>query len=385
MPVTESLMKAGSWDLTLIPETPREVLDAIEINDVDPNAFGHVIIAPTWIDPLWVSPDDLVSRARYVGVYRRQDGLRLEGAGLGIWAGDELGLGPPFSTAIVAETFEDSIAAALPAWLTAGTITALGGSLTWTPSVPAPTCRDAWDYICRYFAAEWRVNNDFTVDAGQTDDLYLTTPQAIIHWQAGGREPGLRGIRGAVAPASHVEEYYSAAIVSDGASFPVASQRASFPYKDPAGNALDDWARVISDPSDTVPSLIAQATAWLLFAGFRGEEFTVATDAFDPVGDIGGVGCPVWAFNPERGVHDPANQVMYQGELTAPLSLRLYEATWSLRRGMGVTFRDGAGTLTDLTRWIDFSAEPVESTLQIGSRVPTWAQAVRSRFSDFVA
>ena len=87
-------MAAGSWDVTLSPQTPRRLLEAI---DIERAGFGQLVILPAHLDPRDHADADLLALARWSGIYRKQEGsYRLSGAGSPILLGDEDGKGDIF-------------------------------------------------------------------------------------------------------------------------------------------------------------------------------------------------------------------------------------------------------------------------------------------------
>ena len=87
MSVTERVMAAGEWSLELVEDTPRRVLEAI---DIEVSGFGQLVILPSRLDPRSHADATLLGLARYTGLFRKQDGdFRLGGPGLPILLGDE--------------------------------------------------------------------------------------------------------------------------------------------------------------------------------------------------------------------------------------------------------------------------------------------------------
>lgn len=95
MSVTERVMAAGDWSITLSSETPRKLLEAINVEAV---GFSALVILPAHLDVRAHTDADLLALARYTGIYRRQEGLTLSGAGLPTLMGDEDGKGDVFES-----------------------------------------------------------------------------------------------------------------------------------------------------------------------------------------------------------------------------------------------------------------------------------------------
>ncbi len=138
MAVQEVLKALGSWEISLLPSIPRDVLDGLDY-------FGHVAIIPGRLDPAQYG-DNLLAEARYVGVVRTRttgddgrtnapgDNLSVGGVGMAFWLGDEDGKGDIFENAIepASASFATTINMLLPASgaVTAGTIHAVSGTYT---------------------------------------------------------------------------------------------------------------------------------------------------------------------------------------------------------------------------------------------------------------
>ena len=88
MSVTERVMAAGDRSITLSSETPRKLLEAINVEAI---GFSTLVILPAHLDVRAHTDADLLALARYTGIYRRQEGLTLSGAGLPTLMGDEPG------------------------------------------------------------------------------------------------------------------------------------------------------------------------------------------------------------------------------------------------------------------------------------------------------
>ena len=129
MSVTERVMAAGSWDVTLSDETPRSLLEAIDVEKI---GFSTLVILPTRLDPRSHTDADLLALARYTGIYRRQEGMVLSGPGLPILMGDEDGKGDVFESerSTAHGWLTEWVPVLRPLSLAAWTVTSPGGSYT---------------------------------------------------------------------------------------------------------------------------------------------------------------------------------------------------------------------------------------------------------------
>lgn len=383
--VYQRLMSDGQWELTLSPDTPRAVLDRLLPFNV------HVVVTPSEID---VGSSDAVflAAARYVGPVRRLGTNRLNpgGPGNSMWLSDPDGKGEIIesATSSVAGTLSGWVTALLPTSINSGTVTSPGG--TWSNVYQWVSRRDALNSVCRAFGVEWRVNNDFTIDVGTAAALYRNvaagdTPAVTVARGFGGRDPQVVGIRSDIETEIDWYDYVSNVIVL-GQEVGDAAGLADF--RKPHGPLLD-WQRVVVDPS--APAGAASGVALAVYdslpheaAGHR--EVRVSTDVFDPAGDVT-LGDDVYVWDPENGLRDTDNQIMFQGQLMFPAVMRCVGMKWPVRRGMGVYLRITNTvpldpTYLNITPYVEFdggSAELELSTASRSVRVDSYGQLVEAK------
>ncbi|MCX4232800.1 hypothetical protein [Streptomyces ortus] len=354
----------GAWDVTLSPGTPRDVLDALL-------EFGRLVILPGRLDPVQYG-DTLLTAARYTGVLREKEyasdgSVTLSGSSMVVWLGDEDGKGPIIENAVTAAsgTFANAVNAVLPDAVTAGTIYSVPGTAAYTIQWKTP--RQALDTICDLYGTptypvEYRVNGDATVDAGRVDDLYGTVPKTIVVAKDAGYDLDLLALPGKFGTKRDVEDYTTRAIAmsqgeGDAISTAVVDQAdigASNPYLDPFGQPVV-FTRLI-DSSDTEPSQLA-TVARLQLGRFQGtnDELTLSTTEYDIAGDVS-AGDYIWAYDPDAGLYDLANEIVFRGQRLNPMKLRVLETTWPIVQGTTVAYRHGDGTWIDLSDYVDFDA-----------------------------
>jgi hypothetical protein len=263
--VTEVLKALGSWEISLLPSVPRDVLDAVQY-------FGHVAIIPGRLDPAQYG-DNLLDVARYVGVVRTRttgddgrtnapgDNLSVGGVGMAFWLGDEDGKGDVFENAVepASASFATAINMLLPASgaVTAGTIHSVSGTYTGRHQYETP--RTAIGYVCDTMSSEsvpvsWRVNGDGTLDAGPDSDLFVTNPTCVILTKGAGEDMALRALPGSMDVTRDMEDYSTRVVLlAEGEGASIATGAADISpatgFKDIHGNALK-LTRLVSE-SDT--------------------------------------------------------------------------------------------------------------------------------------
>lgn len=369
MPVNEKLMELGSWKLTLVEETPKTLLDSLEY-------FGHVAFVPGRLDPAQYG-DQLLTMARYVGVLTGKDvdhiRKTIDGQSTAVWLGDADDKGDVLETPvqITNQTFANAIRAILGAGtaVVEGTLHSVPG--TYKGRHVWQSKRKAIDYVCKTMKAEWRVTGDCRLDAGLAEDLYNATPDTVIvrrrpNRHTDGDDLTMHGLRGDMGVAQDVDDWTSRlvllaegegdAIVTGAANNPVN------PYKDLRGQPINR-TRVISESTTAPTNAQARAEYQLsLYVNTR-NAMRLTTDDYDVTGAFA-TGDWAWVFAPDEGLVDPDNEIVFRGERINPVKLRIAGASWPIRRGMTVAYRDPLGGWHDLTPFVDW--EGGETTIDVG-------------------
>jgi hypothetical protein len=366
MPVTEVTQALGSWSITLRPDTPRSVLDAIDY-------YGHVAIT-TRRSEAAAQQDGLRRSARYVGVVRgitRADvtqPVTLSGSGMGFWLGDENDIGDVLGDGVVltAASFATCVTDLLPqsGAVVAGTIGSVPGTLTQTFQWTSP--RTAMTQMCALFTTgitaattvEWRVNGDATLDAGPVSGLYVTTPVAALVRRNPGVDMTVRSLPGTLQNASDVMGYANGvALLAAGTSGSVAVGNAfdnAVPYKDMRGNPIVLVKMVSQSTTDPTNANVAAQNALNSIVS-PAAALMLTTDEFDVRGELA-AGDYVWVQDPDAGLVDLTQEVHLRGDVLNPVLLRCVELDWPVTDGMGAAYRDKNGVWTDLSDYIQFES-----------------------------
>lgn len=363
MTVTERLMLPGAWSLTFKPDTPPSVLDAVSVDD---NAFGHIVITANHVDHLALSGSDLLGIARYTGIFReRPSKFDIGGPGLAAWLGDEDGKGDIIETALTKTngTFVQWVTSIRPSSLTAGTYSAVGGTLTHTFQWVSP--REALDYVANFFGGEWKIQPNGTLDAGAQSDLFVVDPDVVVMPWSGGQDMNVTGINAAVGVARDMDDYTTRVVVLGSAGNGSANISPTPSYKDLNGNTVD-WTRVVESSTTGSGNEATVAQGQLNRFSTQRRAITLDADRYDLAGDFA-VGDTIWVYDPEQELVDVTNEVYYRGSTIHPIELRVRGHTWPVQSGMGVYFRapDASGTVTDLTPYI--ATETGTSSVEVGA------------------
>lgn len=379
MPVQEILKALGSWEVKLLPHTPRDVLDALDY-------FGHVAIVPGRLDPAQYG-DNLLTTARYVGVVRTktigddgrtnapQDDLSVGGVGMAFWLGDEDGKGDVYENAVepASASFATTINMLLPASgaVTAGTIYSVAGQYTGSHRYESP--RSAIAYMCDTMSTtsvpvSWRVNGNATLDAGPDGDLFVVNPTCVITTKGAGEDMALRALPGSVDVTRDVEDYTTRVVLlAEGEGTSIATGAADVspatPYKNLHGGALK-LTRLVSE-SDTA-SGNAETRAQLQLSRFTSTRnaLTLSTSDYDVHGSFR-VGDRVWVYDPDSGLVDTTAEIAFRGSRINPIKLQVTETAWAITDGYTVAYRTSTGTWIDLTDYVDAETDGT-STVTVG-------------------
>ncbi|MCK2219691.1 hypothetical protein MF672_038735 [Actinomadura sp. ATCC 31491] len=379
MPVNEKLMDLGSWKLTLVEETPRTVLDQLAY-------FGHVAFIPGRLDPAQYG-DQLLTMARYVGVLtgRDVDHIRktVDGQSMALWLGDADGKGDVIEAPGVSinATFPNAIRQVLGAGtaVVEGTLYSVPG--TYKGRHVWQSKRKAISYICDTMGAEWRVTGDGRLDAGLAEDLYDEVPDTVIvrrrpNRHTDGDDLTLHGLRGDMGVAQDVDDWTDRLVLlaegqGDAVVTGVATNAVN-PYKDLRGQPVKR-TRIMSE-SQTTPTN-AQGRAEYQLSRFVNPRaaMRMTTDDYDVIGAFAAVGDWAWVYDPDTGLVDTGNEIVFRGERINPVRLRMVGASWPIRKGMTVAYRDKNGTWLDLTSYVDW--EGGETTVDVGDLLKSLSEA----------
>lgn len=374
--ITERLMSLGSWSLQLAEDTPRYVLDRL---DVTVSGFGHIAITPNAVDAGAMSDADMLSLSRYTGRYHSQpDEFTMSGAGMAACIADGDGKGPGYSGGLATASglFSEWVVALRPHSLAAGITAAISG--TFAKFYPRTNLREPLDEVCAYFNAEWRITNDGKFDIGPVGTLFRSVPNSVVVRSDGGRDMNILGIAGELTAARDVKNYTRRVNYYTGTTGAptVNSSDGGIADIDVRYRAFDGTAirmdRFVEDFSNT-PTTAGQGLA---DAEFRKtinahREITLSGTQYDIAQDVR-VGDALYVYDPSRGIRDVSNEVFYRGAVIYPQVIRCVGYTWPVRKGMGVYFRRhvrvaGVWTAewTDLTGYVRF--ESGETRVDIGS------------------
>lgn len=364
MSVTEVVGGLGSWRLVLVPETPQHVRDALGF-------FGHVAIVDGPVD-VEATGDAILAGARYVGVIRElpepdDSGQEVGGSGMAFWLGDEDGKGYVLEGELdlSGKTLAQAVGLVLDPVhsVTVGTVHPKAGTMPAGSVYVFMSPRQVLQDVCDAFGVEYRVNGDGSVDVGTQAQLYQGTPEAVV-WRFGsGSDPDLIALSGVFDVDATVYDWTTRVLmvgsrrVGEGEAtteerfITAAADMSGNPYLDLFGNPVVS-TRIVSDSSVNEEGT-AQSRAQLNLNRFGRvlRSFTLTSADYDTEGTFR-VGDMLFVYDPDTGIVDPAVERTVAGRVIHPDTIRLTEATWTIKPGYTVAYRDQTGKWYDLTPFV---------------------------------
>ncbi len=212
----------------------------------------------------------------------------------------------------------------------------------------------------------FRVNNDATLDAGPESTLFVTNPTCVITRREGsqGEDMGRRNLPGTMDLAQDMEDYSTRVVVlaqSDGEAFSVGASDigtiapGTNSYKDLFGNPLK-MTHMVSESNTTEGNADARAELALRNTMTPHRELTLSTDDYDVDGSFN-IGDYIYAYDPDGGLVDTANEVTIRGARLNPIKLQVTESEWPVTDAYSIAYRGHDGTWYDLTDYIDYDQD----------------------------
>lgn len=372
MPVTQVKQAMGSFEVKLYPTVPKAIINQLKY-------LGHIAVIEGRIDPVQYG-DNILDAARYVGVYRNRvndvdnrtnnvvGSYLLRGVGMAYWLGDEDGKGhvieAPGQT-FSGQTFANTVRALLPDSVAEGTLYSVAGTYSNKHVWESP--RKAITYVCDTFEAEWRVNNDGSLDAGTVDQLYNPTPTAMLVKHQFGRDLSFAGYEGKIDSAEDIEDFTTRIVLlAQGEGESIATGSADInpslnTYKDLFGNSVV-LTRLVSESTTTATNADTRAEIALQEFDSTRRSIRLAANDFDVAGTLK-IGEYIYVFDPDTGLFDAATEIQFRGQWIYPVKFRCVELTWPISEGMTVAYRDPDGVWVDLTDWVNFEGNDVAITI----------------------
>ena len=375
--ITERVQGHGGFTIALKADTPASITSLLV-------EFGHILVFDTRVDATALADAGMKAAARYTGVlYRPARSLTRDGTIAGhaplVHLGDWDGKGDILETAWTGPAVPSFVN-----WITGllGTINATASPLSagTISAVAAPAAgelsrsfihlnrRQILDYICDYYSATYRVNPDFTVDAGTDTAVFNTTPQVVLAQDAGS-DPTISGLPATVLDVRWDAQDWTSKVLVYGEgqqtdTIVVGTATIGVnPYKDGLGNALVR-KRPVSSPVTASGEAATIATTQLgRFTSVDGA--ITASTSHEHARALVEAGDSIYAWYPAGRLSDTDNETQHRGRILNPPILQVYEITWPLREGRSVWYRDLDGVYTDLTPHVIFEAS--DTVLRVGA------------------
>lgn len=356
--IRQRKMGRDSWNLRLVDDAPRWLLDQVEF-------FTHIVITPADVPATSLSESALLAMSMFTAPIIRRGDRRLELGGFGPaeWLGP---LGDVYeATFNPTKTFEDHltdsngvlrVGADGANGITAGAIAA-GGSTAQLNVKAGSSPADYLQLACAQFGNEWRINPDLTLDAD--DPATMWAPLALTFVDGGGRgdQAGWRAI---IEAPDDVEDYTTRVIVeAEDASTGDADISPATPYNDIAGDPVQrERYYVVTAAPSTPGATTAAGNRLALYDHVHLEAVVSLPDAYAPRLEIQ-PGDSVGVFDVDRGLYDLDVQAVHRGQTIFPTRLDVVDIEWPVQRGMGVhVFREPGVAPLRLTDYVVFEEGP---------------------------
>lgn len=236
--------------------------------------------------------------------------------------------------------------------------------------------------VCVALGAEFKMNNDGTIDVGPPSALFTghenNTPEGMIVRDLSGADPQIKGYSGIDLSTEFNAEDYVSRVELIASNYGVEinlgqADAKSVPYKDLFGNTLER-IQILSE-NDVPDSLRdVRAEAYLNEYNKIQKTLNVGLEDYDVSGDIG-VGDVIFVWDPDVGFEDTDNdaslenrdkhEITYQGQILHPIKIRVMGLSFPITDEMGVFYRDGDGNYTDLTDYVEFEVGVTQ--IEVGS------------------
>lgn len=396
MPIVEEFMDPGSWSVQLQEDTPRWVLEDIDVRD---RLWATIVITPHHYRVGDISDANLLTAARYAGVYLGMgEGRRsLYGKGLIWWLGDDGDGGDlhasydfNYTNKYLADVLTDLVFNG-PNGLTQGTVSVVAEAYD-IDIEGGDTKREVLDTALMQSSVEtfWRINPQGTLDVNTQAGLWpTTTTPTTVFTREGGREGSVYGVPAYIS----VDEMSGDEVRNDvwvdwddgynsgRAQLSTPTGWKNFAGGSPVARFLMDWRPKRAKPPTERWRKVA---AWQIQGETKANQLaarelnersevrnqlTVTIDEYDPWRFSCSPGNSVYVLEPDSKIQDLTKSVQYQGEVIHPEVARVNEWTTPIQEGYGVYLRywNGASmTYYDLTEWVDWELD--STTLKLGHR-----------------
>lgn len=386
MPITDRLMKPGSWSLELLPDTPRNVLAGIQ-------DFSVLCVTPAPVDLTEQTRSSVVLAARYSGVVTgwSKDKTAITGMGIGGYLGD-LNSPPqgPRQTITVGQptTFANQMSNLFTynphgiSW--GGVIGSVPGSKTFASVATNDgkenlTVRETMDACCALYGTEWRISAHGLVTGGYSTDLFVPALYTTVVVGRDLVEEHLKEGGGLVAlPAVNIEVEHDGSawawnmpVYTDGVYTGAATNPNPSSLPGDFLNAGGIYQPAVWHYERRSTASVAETNA--IGAGIFASGIydivnrlrTLEIDCYDPARFI--------TPGDYIGIYDPLNNLIggavmdVNGRQLSALRARCLGMTWPVKAGMGVyaIASDSSKAVTDLTPFMRW--ETSTTKLEVGA------------------
>lgn len=361
--ITEVIQSQGSWQIGLSNAAPITLWQSLE-------KFGHIVILPQYIDPDFLTDTELLASARYVGPLLKKviqrDILTVSGAGMVWWLGDpdEISDLIEVEVELTDSTLENALDQLLPDSITKGTVVEPAGQ-TYSGTHQYESPLEAIRTVCASVGAEFRVNNDGTIDAGPKEDIFngIPDPLVVITGEVG-KDPAYLALDAEDMQLVFDSGPYASRVIVVTEDSDNVQTLVGYVDRTPAPTQTDIHGNTVARTFmvNTFGSPVSVATYTLSVLNDHADvaQIDITTQFQEMSEGSFAVGDGFYAYRPPAFV-DLANEISFRGEIIHPKELRLLSASWGVRDGMGVFYRTPEATpsYVDLTRWVQWEGTSI--------------------------
>ena len=409
--VTERHNAPGTFTVNLSENLPADIRRQLHLTAYDDTSKGYswLVVTPQRVEPAdfpapaspSTTPHPLLDVARYTGVLLETADRRtqLSGAGLLYLLGRDESNGPiegDFADMAATDTAANLVEwlidggskpnvlaagtiAVSPSHLRAGTIHAAGPTMTIGDQLKT-TRRWLSDISGVAGRRSYRVRPTGELDWGTRTELWSIFPRVVVGRLPASDDPQWVTVRTQAVWSESVAEFAEKALTDPPGAGGHLATAGSIVDAFVSPGRLDDLqlqTQIAAEPGELPGDWDTRAQE-ILDAAASNQSVIASEDLTGEITPNTALepGEPIYLWDPEAGLVDPTNTIIYAGEEIHPIARYLAAVTWPIVEGMGVYLLwvdrsfGNVQRILDLTEYVEFNTNP-EARLEVGAPAPT--------------